>query len=197
MDLSDKGTAGTVAIKVNTNTLRTVNTIGTYIVGPFGSGTTQNIYVADANNASCAATSQSMQYTCPACTSATATYSVVDDCANNQFSIDVNITNLGTATSLNITDGATTLQTVTATGNVTVGPFTNGTNVTLTLVDANNQYCATTSAALTSACPVCTPVAATYTVIEDCYNSVFNVEINTLSLGSSASASVVQKAPII
>jgi len=69
------------------------------------------------------------------------------DCANSQFSIDVNITDFGGATSVTVSDdqGSTTQQ-ATATGTVTMGPYPSGTNVTITVTnEQDNNYVASNS----------------------------------------------------
>ena len=70
----------------------------------------------------------------PTCTAPTATASVVDDCGNSQFRIEVNVTSLGDATSVTITnDAGIGSTTVTATGVVTIGPFAAGPNASVSL----------------------------------------------------------------
>ncbi|QRM90901.1 T9SS type A sorting domain-containing protein [Lacinutrix sp. WUR7] len=72
---------------------------------------------------------------CPTCTLAlTDGGMVVKDCASNQFSIDVDVTLIGDATS--ITDG-TTPQTITTTGIYTFGPYLSGDSVTISLVHSD------------------------------------------------------------
>jgi hypothetical protein len=76
------------------------------------------------------------------------TLAAVPDCANNQFSIDVDITDLGGATSVTVSDdqGSATQQ-ATATGVVTMGPYPNGTDVAITVTnDQDASYTATDNA---------------------------------------------------
>ena len=72
--------------------------------------------------------SEAFSFTPPTCTPVTVdTATVVDDCGNNQFSVDVVVSDVGDGTV--ITDG-TNDYTVVA-GTVTAGPYTNGDTVTL------------------------------------------------------------------
>lgn len=73
------------------------------------------------------------------CSQPVATTAVTFDCPNNQFFIQVNVTNLGSGTP-SITDGTATWP-VTAVGNMQVGPFPFGTPVTLTLQHGSNAIC--------------------------------------------------------
>ncbi|GLB48777.1 hypothetical protein Y10_11450 [Neptunitalea sp. Y10] len=61
------------------------------------------------------------------------------DCANSEFSVDVNVTDLGDGTPA-ISDGTNTYP-VAATGITTVGPFPFGTPVTLTMLHGTNATC--------------------------------------------------------
>ncbi|VXC28175.1 Por secretion system C-terminal sorting domain-containing protein [Flavobacterium sp. 9AF] len=67
------------------------------------------------------------------------TASVSHDCGNSQFSVDVNITDLGNG-SPTITDGTSTWP-ISALGVVTVGPFAYGANVSLTLNHGTDNLC--------------------------------------------------------
>ncbi|WP_152611387.1 gliding motility-associated C-terminal domain-containing protein, partial [Psychroserpens mesophilus] len=80
---------------------------------------------------------------CATCINPAATYQVVDDCANgNQFLIDVNVTSLGDATSLTITNNidATTVP-VTATGVYQIGPFPFLVDVIVTVSNDQDANC--------------------------------------------------------
>ena len=91
------------------------------------------------------------------CTNATATYTVVSDCANGeQFLVDVDVTSLGTATSLTVTDDqGSAPQTVSATGVVQFGPYQNATPVVFTVSNDQDSNCVITSPSTTQA--VCPP----------------------------------------
>ena len=78
----------------------------------------------------------------PTCTSPSATFNEVCD-GNNQYSVDVNITNLGDASEVNITNdgGAPAINGVNSTGTYNVGPFTLGDVVNITVEHAEDASC--------------------------------------------------------
>ncbi|WP_338731726.1 T9SS type A sorting domain-containing protein [Mangrovimonas cancribranchiae] len=84
------------------------------------------------------------------CISPEMTISAVEDCANGGFSIDADITYLGDASSLTLSDGlGNSITNITETGIVNMpGPYTSGSEVTLTLTNDDTTSCfaeATTS----------------------------------------------------
>lgn len=93
---------------------------------------------------------------CATCINPAATYQVVDDCANgDQFLIDVDVTTLGDATSLTITNNidATTVP-VTATGIYQIGPFPFLVDVVVTVSNDQDPNCIINSSAIQLlACP--------------------------------------------
>lgn len=110
---------------------------------------------------------------CLDCVPPTATFSIVQDCENFQYSIAVNITSLGSASSMEITNtgGASTL-TANAPGTYTVGPFTSGTSNSVTIVNAANFLCSVSSGQLVN--PLCptflcgsNPLVETYCYINN------------------------------
>lgn len=93
---------------------------------------------------------------CATCINPAATYQVIDDCANGeQFLVNVDVTTLGDATSLTISnniDANTT--TATATGVYQVGPFPFGVDVVITLSNDQDANCVINSPAIQLlACP--------------------------------------------
>ncbi|ARV08138.1 hypothetical protein BTO05_00215 [Winogradskyella sp. PC-19] len=76
------------------------------------------------------------------CSDATATFTAVEDCANTQFTVDVDITDLGSATSVTISDdqGSSTQQ-VSNTGIVSFGPYASATNVNFTVINDQDATC--------------------------------------------------------
>ncbi|REG85946.1 T9SS type A sorting domain-containing protein [Winogradskyella sediminis] len=91
------------------------------------------------------------------CSPAAATVISVDDCDNSQFSILVDVTDLGDSTNLEITnDAGVASSMVTETGEVTVGPFPIGTPVVLTLENENNDVCDVMLDSVLDFCPTAT-----------------------------------------
>jgi len=91
-----------------------------------------------------------------ACTPAEATYTVVSDCANGeQFLVEVEITALGSATSISVSDDQDSAsQVVTQLGTVTFGPYPNDTPVIFTVANDQDEDCVLTSPVLNQiACP--------------------------------------------
>lgn len=90
------------------------------------------------------------------CTNGAATFTVVSDCANGeQFNVAVDVTSLGSATSVTISDDQSSVPvTVSATGITTMGPYPNGTSVIFTVVNDQDASCSITSPARTqTSCP--------------------------------------------
>ncbi len=111
---------------------------------------------------------------CATCINPTATYAVVDDCANgDQFLIDVNVTSLGDATSLTISNNINGLTTpVPATGVYQIGPFPFVTPVVVTLSNDQDVNCVINSPAFQLlACPPDNdnPCDATVAVVNDSF----------------------------
>ena len=76
----------------------------------------------------------------PTCTPPSVVSStVVDDCANNQYFVAVEVSGLGSGAP-SITDGTSTYP-VTVVGTVQVGPFVNGTTTSLTLLHGTETIC--------------------------------------------------------
>ena len=66
---------------------------------------------------------------------------------------DVDVTSLGSATSISITDGTSTLAMVTTTGIQTFGPYADGVSVTIDIANEQDASCSISSSALVSGCP--------------------------------------------
>lgn len=118
-------------------------------------GTDQTVYwVQDGYNGNSG--TFTLEWSLIACTNATASYTVVSDCANGeQFLINVDVTALGSATSLTVSDDqGSTPQNVSGAGQVQFGPYLNATPVIFTIANDQDSSCFLTSAALTqTACP--------------------------------------------
>jgi len=105
------------------------------------------------------------------CSGPTLTTTVIDDCANSQFSIELNVTNMGTATSYDVQVAATSVGTITGTGTVTVGPFANGTAVDLDLIHNVDNACdETLTGFLNGICPTIIPCGSTVNTSGVCYS---------------------------
>ena len=90
------------------------------------------------------------------CINGTATYTIVSDCANSEgFSVEVEVTDLGSAESLTISDNqSSATQGVSAVGTFTFGPYTNGTAVIFTINNDQDENCFLTSPVQNqAACP--------------------------------------------
>lgn len=102
---------------------------------------------------------EEIEYTiaCATCINPQATYEVVDDCdsGTDQFFVDIDVTDMGDATSLEVTDNQDDFtETVTETGLVTFGPYPNGTDVQITIENLDDANCIISSQSLTQeACP--------------------------------------------
>jgi hypothetical protein len=89
------------------------------------------------------------------CVQPIVTFAKVTNCPTASFNVTANITSLGSATSITVTDDqSSTPQTVTATGLVTFGPYANGTTVILTVTNDQSPVCTLNSAAMAQVeCP--------------------------------------------
>jgi len=113
---------------------------------------------------------------CATCINPEATYQVVNDCENgDQFLIDVNVTDIGDATSLTITNNfdATTVP-VTATGVYQIGPFPFLTDIIVTVSNDQDVNCVINSSPIQLlACPPdndnpCDAIVATVNTDSSC-----------------------------
>lgn len=127
----------------------------------------------------------------PSCTPPVATASVVYDCLNSQFSVNVNVTDLGNGSPV-ITNGTTNWP-VTATGIQNVGPFAFGTAVTLTLLHGTDALCNIPLGTFNyGGCPPVNDDCANATVLTP--GSVFNTN-SLVGTNSFATASTGAPAP--
>ncbi|WCO00510.1 T9SS type A sorting domain-containing protein [Psychroserpens ponticola] len=101
-------------------------------------------------------TAYTLNITENSCTDATVAYSVVNDCDNSGgFNVLVDLTNMGSSTSIDINDdqGSATQSTGIA-GMFTFGPYVNATDVVISITDNDDPSCNLTSDVLTqAACP--------------------------------------------
>jgi len=88
------------------------------------------------------------------CTPAVATAAVVEDCGNSQFSVDVNVTDLGDSGTITISnDGGVPSTPASSLGVVSVGPFAMGTPVVITLEHETDVLCNVALTSVVDACP--------------------------------------------
>lgn len=103
---------------------------------------------------------------CVDCDPVLASYQVVDDCAQGEFSVIAQIFSMGSANTVSIINDAGAASIVAnAVGQYTVGPFSNGTPVVITGQHPLNTYCSSISPTLLNGtCPVvgCGPDTYTY-----------------------------------
>ena len=143
-------------------------------------GDTITIKISSDGSANCGDsgyTSWNFDVVCATCVNPTATYTIVPNCANAQYSINVDLTNLGTATSVTISDGTTTLSAISALGVQTFGPYADGANTTITITNNQDGACSVNSGALTNVCPPAN---------DECVNAI-PVNCGDVVTGSTAS----------
>ncbi|MDP5028400.1 MAG: fibronectin type III domain-containing protein, partial [Flavobacterium sp.] len=119
-------------------------------------GDTITVMISSDGSGNCgdsAYTSWDFDIACATCVNPTATFTIVPDCANGQFSIDVDVTNIGSATSLAISDGTTNLTGISATGVQTFGPYADGASATISITNEQDAGCSISSGALDYVCP--------------------------------------------
>ncbi|MEZ4855437.1 MAG: choice-of-anchor L domain-containing protein [Gelidibacter sp.] len=109
---------------------------------------------------------------CATCINPSATYAIVDDCDNgDQFLIDVNVTSLGSASSLTISNNIdTNTVSANAVGTYQIGPFPFSTDIIVTLSNDDDINCVINSSAFQLlACPPANdnPCNATVAVVNE------------------------------
>ena len=145
---------GTVLFNNNTNDMND-------LAGLVIESTSSSIYIeVDTDGSvSCESTSSytawDFDVSCKTCITQTVDFNVLGDCEVSQdFYIDVNVSDLGSATSVVVSDNlASPEQTVTSTGVITFGPYTVGVNVIIETVNGDDDSCVANSGALTFLCP--------------------------------------------
>ena len=110
------------------------------------SGATITIQINSDNVVSCSSnafTPWDFDVWCQSCLNPTVTFATNGDCTNgNDFSIFVDVSDMGSATELLINDDqGSPQQSVTTTGSYTFGPYSSATDVYMTVNDANDVNC--------------------------------------------------------
>lgn len=133
-----------------------VGNVLTYNLGALTAGNDVFVTIVPYNDNGSATGCVEQSMTVP-CSSPTVTYTVVNDCnVSGGFLIDVDITDMGSATSLTVSDDqGSTPQPVIGTGVVQFGPYANATDVVITVGHDQDGLCDTMSGTLTQA--VCPP----------------------------------------
>ena len=117
------------------------------------SGDTITLEVVEDGSISCVSsgyTPITFSVSCATCVNPQVDYEVVSDCLNApQFFVDVNVTDLGSAGSLTISDNQGNSSSATATGTIQFGPYANNTNVQITTSNDDDANCSSSSGPLT------------------------------------------------
>jgi gliding motility-associated-like protein len=92
---------------------------------------------------------------CATCVPQTVDFSINGICSPDyEFYVDANVTDMGDATSIDLTDNLGIItQTVTSTGVVSLGPYAANQEIIITAVNSNDASCAVESDFLTFICP--------------------------------------------
>ena len=166
-------------VENNWDELVVLNTDGSVLYSGYGNngdltgltfqsiGDTITISIDSDNVINCAENNYSQwdfDVNCATCTNATATYSIIDNCeTGGGFLVDVNITDLGTATSLTISDNqASPTQSMSVAGPVQFGPYANATAIVINIQNDQDVNCSLNSSSITqSNCPPQGPIGVT------------------------------------
>tara|TARA_Y100000991_G_scaffold215047_1_gene204308 strand:- start:1053 stop:3866 length:2814 start_codon:yes stop_codon:yes gene_type:complete len=119
---------------------------------------------------------------CATCTNPSAEYTVVSDCINGpQFFVDVNITSMGSASSLTISDNLGSSNNLNNIGNLQFGPYPNATEVQIFVSNDQDVNCVIQSESLSQG--VCALITNTslYTVAELVTDVLIDSECNQAS----------------
>ncbi len=129
------------------------------------------------------------------CTNPVATFSDSCNPANSAFFVLVDVTDLGNAPSLNITNSDNgTVVTANALGRYIVGPFTPGASVDVTLTNSASGTCLLTETGRSAACvaqnPCVNPVATINAYCNPTDGSNFYVDVVVTDIGSGPSLTI-------
>jgi len=140
VNVTDLG-GGTPSIFDGTTTTA-VTATGVYNFGPYPTGTPINFTLQHGSDTVCDLDLGMISDTCPPpCLPPAGTATLnAQDCLAETFLIDVNVTDLGSGGSPVIYDGTTSTP-ITATGITTLGPYTVGTIIPITLLHGNDGTC--------------------------------------------------------
>ena len=113
-------------------------------------------YVVVASTSSTVHATFNLAVTQNSCIVPVATLTPIADCGNGQFTVDVDVTYMGSATSLTILDDYTTPSSMPATGTgiVSFGPYPSGTTVNYTITNDQDNSCEITDSAVYYCAPL-------------------------------------------
>ncbi len=128
---------------------------------------------------------------CP-CNNPAASYTVIPDCANAEFSIQVDLSSTGDASGVDISDGTTIYQSNVVSGVYTVGPFLAGSNQVIDVIGSLYGGCDISSTALTEDCICANPPSAVVNAVNlDCSAFDYDIEVTVSDYGDGTSADIL------
>jgi hypothetical protein len=109
---------------------------------------------------------------CLDCTNPEATFTVVPDCIQHAFYVEVNVTNTGTSPTVRLTDtySGDTLVNI-GSGITSIGPIPFDSTATVTVLNATNPLCRIFSPAFTYSSDSCIIEACDASLFEHCYDN--------------------------
>ncbi|MFD2822780.1 gliding motility-associated C-terminal domain-containing protein [Lacinutrix iliipiscaria] len=137
---------------------------------------------------------------CSSCLPQTVSYNTIGDCEtdpdNPEFVVEVDITDLGDATSLTITDDqGSAPQTTTTTGVIVFGPYAANTVVVVTTENTDDANCVNVSSGLTFICPPppnpCSIIYAGEDATVDCDDTATDLTANFHLFGQDTSTYII------
>lgn len=151
------------------------------------SGSTYYIVVGAQNGTGVA--TYDLDITQNTCVVSTFTLTADPDCGNDQFSVDVDVLSLGSATTVSITDDqGSVAQSASVAGIVTMGPYASGADVTFTMSDTADTSCSITES-FTYYCPPANDTCTTAEVLvlsDDTCNNIVSGD----TYGASANSEI-------
>ena len=128
--------------------------------------------------------------TCP-CTLPVATFSVVTDCGNGQFFVDVTVSSTGDASGIDISDGTSIFQTNVGLGTYTVGPFPASSSPTLSIDGSLYGGCTFNSSTFNEDCSCNNPPIASASGLNlNCVTLDYDINVSVSSFGDGTSADI-------
>ena len=122
-----------------------------------------------------------IHWTIPSIVNPTATFTATGDCANDRYTVDVNVTDLGGAASVTVADDQGNSSQLLAAGPVVMGPYPSGITVNFSVTnDGDANY--VTNGSTVFYCPP---------VNDECDNAIALTVNNDLNCGSTTSGTTV------